>query len=625
MLLSFVLATLAIADVNDLRITEVQPDADTVQVTNVGVDSFTTGADLYFSHLQQTGSTIPTGTSFASGESKSFAVTSLADIDGDIWLYLTANFASPSEILSGLRYGGTLPINNDVSVAVAAGIWPSTGDFVANPGAGQSIRATGYPSTTPSEWTVGTPDFTAFIGSGVEITNPLPPIPDGTVVVELVEVASGLTAPITVVEPDDGSGRLFILDQAGQIWIVDNTGTLLPTPLLDVTSRMVPLGAFGPGTYDERGFLGFALHPDYSSNGLLYTYVSEPVSASATADFTNVAAPASQDHQAVFSEWQISGDPNVVDPNSRRELLRIDEPQFNHNGGAMHFGPDGFLHITLGDGGQSDDQAPGHVAGGNAQDITNVYGSMLRIDVDQAVGSPSANGQYNIPPTNPFVGAPGIDEIYLHGMRNPFMFSFDQAFFDPIGAPGVHRMYIADVGQADIEEINLLTPTDAGGNLGWRVKEGTFFFEPNALGVSGFTTTIPAAPVPANVIDPIAEYDHDDGAIVDNGISVIGGYVYNGTQAPDLAGLYVFGDFSTGFSTPDGHIFYLDGLNEVNRMIIGLDDRNLDAYVKGFGQDLGGEIYLCTSTSLVPFGSTGVVYRLADKTVPAELTLFTSE
>jgi glucose/arabinose dehydrogenase len=284
------------------------------------------------------------------------------------------------------------------------------------------------------------------------------------------------------------------------------------TPMLDLRSRLVPLGA-----YDERGLLGLAVHPNFAQNPLIYTYTSEP--SNGPADFsTTLSAGATNNHQSVIAEWRLTaGNTNEVDPASRREILRIDQPQSNHNGGAMHFGPDGLLYVALGDGGQADDQGEGHSPMGNGQDTSNPFGSMLRIDVDART---SANSQYGVPTDNPFVGADGVDEIYAYGFRNPYRFSFDRMS---------GQLYVADVGQNSIEEIDVVTK---GGNYGWRVKEGTFFFDPNGAS-AGYVTDVPVVPVPAGLIDPIAQYDHDEG------LAVVGGYVYRGSGVPALQGRYV--------------------------------------------------------------------------------------
>ena len=181
-------------------------------------------------------------------------------------------------------------------------------------------------------------------------TPPLPLIEKGPIKLKFQTIATGLTAPLEVTSAGDGSGRLFIVEQSGQIRILQN-GALLPTPFLDVSARLVELSP----VYDERGLLGFAFHPDFnhpetSGFGKVYTYTSEPVDG--PADFT-VPNPNPFDHQSVVAEWQVSAsDPNQIDPATRREILRVDEPQFNHNGGQLAFRPgDGYLYMSLGDGG----------------------------------------------------------------------------------------------------------------------------------------------------------------------------------------------------------------------------------------------------------------------------------
>jgi len=343
----------------------------------------------------------------------------------------------------------------------------------------------------------------------------------------------------------------------------------------------VQLGIDGPGTFDERGLLGVAFAPDYSTSGLLYTYTSEP--AAGEADFSTIPAGESANHQSVVTEWRVP-DPavagSVVDPTTARELLRLDEPQFNHNGGAVNFGPDGRLYISIGDGGQADDEGTGHGPDGNGQDTTTVLGKLIRID---PLGDNSANGRYGIPADNPFVDdAESLGEIFAYGFRNPFRFSFDMQTGD---------LWLADVGQNDIEEVNLV---EAGGNFGWNVKEGTFFFDPNGDG-DGFVTAFASGAVPPDLIDPVAQYDHDEG------IAVIGGFVYRGDAIAALQGRYVFADLF-------GRVFHLDENDEIREF--SFQDGDLQLSILGFGEDGRGNIYLLANTTGVPFESTGMVLRL---------------
>ncbi|UYV13396.1 MAG: PQQ-dependent sugar dehydrogenase [Phycisphaera sp.] len=425
--------------------------------------------------------------------------------------------------------------------------------------------------------------------------------------VRLELVADGMAAPNLLITAPDGSGRLFVVDQAGQVRIIED-GTLLATPFLDVADRLVDLGIFGTGDpfgdFDERGLLGLAFHPDYANAGApgfgkLYTYISEPVAGAA--DFTTASPPPAGrefDHQTVIHEWQVdAADPDRVDPASVRELMRIDQPQFNHNAGHVEFGPDGLLYIALGDGGGADDEdgqpsfgGPvfGHGPAGNGQDTSTALGSILRIDPLGAVGAPSANGEYSVPGDNPFVGSDGVDEIFAYGMRNPFRFAFA-----PDG-----RMIVADVGQNDLEEVSF---AGNGDNLGWRILEGSFRFVPNGEG-NGFVIDNLDG-VPSDLVDPAVEYDHDEG------LSSIGGYVYTGAAIPALRGRYVFGDFSLAFDTPTGRLFHAD-LDAGELLEFPSSVAGLDTFVKGFGQDDAGEVYVLAGRNLGPFGDFGEVYRL---------------
>ncbi|MGI8890680.1 MAG: PQQ-dependent sugar dehydrogenase, partial [Chthoniobacterales bacterium] len=290
----------------------------------------------------------------------------------------------------------------------------------------------------------------------------LPRITNGPVRAELQQIASGVTAPNELLTNSDG--RLFINQQSGTIRIVKDN-VLLPTPFIDVSARLIA----GTG---ERGLLGLAFHPGYNdpaSPGYqkFYTYTSEPITGAA--DFT-VPKTTAFDHQSVVAEWQASAaDPDVADPATRRELLRIDEPQANHNGGQLAFRPgENYLYIALGDGGNGNDVGDGHSAIGNGQDLTTVLGKILRISpLDPALtsssGDPvSANGKYRVPASNPFVSSTTtVHEIFAYGFRNPFRFSFDSV---------TGQLLAGDVGQGNVEEVDIVT---SGKNYGWNRKEGS--------------------------------------------------------------------------------------------------------------------------------------------------------
>lgn len=393
----------------------------------------------------------------------------------------------------------------------------------------------------------------------------LPPQAPG-LVVGLQIIATNLVSPTVLTHAHDGSGRLFIADQVGQVRVVDSGGNLLPTPFLDISNRMVTLTT----NYDERGLLGLAFHPGYATNGRFFVYYAAPPPST---NFNNMT---------VLSEFKVSAiDTNLADPASERVLLTINEPESNHEGADIVFGPDGYLYLGPGDGGGAGDQ---HGTTGNAQSLTSLLGKILRIDVDS--GSP-----YGIPADNPFVSTPGArPEIYAYGLRNPWRFSFDRG--------GTRQGFVADVGQNFYEELDILR---MGGNYGWRILEGTHAYDPGLAATLG--VNIPSLDF------PIFEYAH--GSL---GISIIGGFVYRGAGYPDLAGKYVFGDFSTGFAAPDGQLYYLDqtrpGIWERFSFQLWPNGDRLGRFVKGFGEDEVGEIYLLSTTTLGPTGNTGDIRRL---------------
>jgi len=441
-------------------------------------------------------------------------------------------------------------------------------------------------------------DFTV---TGAPIAERITP---SSVRIDLETVASGLTAPIDLIPDPELPNRLHIVDQTGVVHIIDQ-GQLLAEPLIDVSDRLVQplgiLGSFDADDFDERGFLGLAFHPgfaDQTSRGYhtIYTYTSEP--AQGPADFT-IDLPAEEiNHQGVITEWKYGRGEDRVNPSSAREIMRIDQPQFNHNGGTIAFGPDGYLYIGLGDGGGANDTDDGHGEQGNGQNVQTVHGTILRIDPLQPEFTPhsrdaaSANGAYRIPWDNHFVGIDGVDEIYAYGLRNPYRFSFDKLS----GA-----LIVADVGQGFVEEINIVRK---GLNYGWNIKEGDFLFDPEGLAV-GVPFEDPG------LADPVAQYDHEDG------LSIIGGHMYYGKLVPQLRALYVFADFSRAFFNPDGRLLVADLLTgRIEELLIGNEQRNLGLFIKGVGQDNDGEVYVLASTALGPYGDTGVVLKV----VPADET-----
>jgi glucose/arabinose dehydrogenase len=436
------------------------------------------------------------------------------------------------------------------------------------------------------------------------LEDPIPAlIPQSPVKVALQPVLAGLVSPLAGASAPGDPGHLYVVDQVGQIWRVALAGPAQDSPtdlFLDVKALLVQLG-----TYDERGLLGLAFHPDFQANGLFYTFTSQPVNG--PADFSTITAGMSANCQSVITEWRVQrpGDPaSPVDLASARELMRIDKPQANHNGGALVFGPDRMLYVSLGDGGSADDQDVGHARIGNAQSLLpgNVLGKILRID---PLGRNSANGRYGIPADNPMLGKLGAAEIYAYGFRNPFRMSFA-----PDG-----RLIAGDVGQNSIEEVDVVT---AGDNYGWRAKEGSFLFDVGGVstpddpeGDKGFVYADRPGTT-AGMIDPIAQYDHVDGPdLPETRVAVIGGFVYRGAAIVPLAGRYVFGDYAgEGGATPAGHLFTLGASNAVENLAATNRDP-FDLAVLGFAEDAAGELYVLANGSGSTGGATGVVLKIA--------------
>lgn len=409
--------------------------------------------------------------------------------------------------------------------------------------------------------------------------------------VDLELIAGGMTSPLGVVAAPGDTDRLYVIDQVGQIWVIEN-GVRNPQPFLDISGRMVTLR----DGYDERGLLGLAFHPQYMSNSRFYVYYTAPPRAGGPEEgelWDNISR---------ISEFTASS-PSNADAGSEKIILEVDQPQRNHEGGTIAFGPDGYLYISIGDGGAANDVGPGHVedwydvnAGGNGQDNeANLLGNILRIDVDGAA-------PYSIPGSNPFVGEEGLDEIYAFGFRNPYRFSFDMG--------GMHQLFVGDAGQGLYEEVSIV---ELGGNYGWNVKEGTHCFN-----AANNTTVLPNCPdvdPDGNLLrDPVIEMKHVNNPMGGGEtIVIVGGYVYRGDAIPAFEGRYIFGSFANSFA-PTGEIFIAEpsgaGLWEYHEIDLAGYGDDIGEFIKGFGQDLSGEIYVTTSTVLGPTGNTGKVYKI---------------
>ncbi|MFP4845774.1 PQQ-dependent sugar dehydrogenase [Winogradskyella sp. PE311] len=340
--------------------------------------------------------------------------------------------------------------------------------------------------------------------------------------------ASGLNRPVNIKHA--GDDRLFIAEQnTGRIKIINANGTVQSTPFLDIDAIVSDSGG-------ERGLLGLAFHPNYASNGYLFVNYINNSGDTVISRFSRNAT-----------------NPSIADSNSELKILEYAQPFSNHNGGELQFGPDGYLYISSGDGGSGGDPL------NNSQNLTNLLGKLLRIDVNNStVANP-----YAIPADNPFVGnASASDEIWSYGLRNPWKFSFDRTTGD---------VWIADVGQNEIEEINSAPSTSAGLNYGWRCYEGNSEYNGNASECNGDTT----------LTFPVAQYTHN----TTGGCSITGGYRYRGTEHPGLEGLYFFSDIC------NQDIGYLRFENGSWNMTI--EPFSLGGPV-AFGEDVNGEIYFST-------------------------------
>lgn len=413
-------------------------------------------------------------------------------------------------------------------------------------------------------------------------------------VVSLELIVNGLTAPVALEDPDDGSGRLFVVDQIGLIYIIDQDGNLVQEPFLDLRDNLVSLST----NYDERGLLGLAFHPDFTENNRFFVYYSAPL---------RPEGPEGWNHTSIISEFTVlSADPNLADPDSETIILEVDQPHLWHNAGSITFGPDGYLYIPLGDGGGSSDAGFGHVedwyevnAGGNAQNVeANMLGSILRIDIDS--GDP-----YAIPPDNPGLSE-NYPEIWAHGFRNPYQISFDPG--------GDHELFAGDVGEDLFETVYIV---EGGGNYGWNVREGTNCFSTAQPDNPDAITECPSEDPTGNPLrDPIIQYqntNHPGGGL---GNAVIGGVVYRGNALPAWNGRYIFGDWSFGTQIPGIGLFVAERPDnggmwdfEVIEVIHEVVGSRLE-FLLSIDNDSFGEVYLLFSQNVGPTGDTGRVYRI---------------
>ncbi|NXW45877.1 HIPL2 protein, partial [Nyctiprogne leucopyga] len=391
----------------------------------------------------------------------------------------------------------------------------------------------------------------------------------------LTEVANGLRNPVLMVHANDQTHRMFVAEQVGVIWVYLPDGSRLEEPFLDIKSIVLATPWIG----DERGFLGMAFHPKYKYNGKFYIYYSYM-------DKNRV-------EKIRISELKVSAsDVNKADLHSERNLLQLEEPAANHNGGQLLFGVDGYLYLFTGDGGKAGDPFG---KSGNAQNKSALLGKVLRIDVD---GKSPDGKPYRIPPDNPFVSDPKArPEVYAYGVRNTWRCAVDRG--DPVTRKGRGRIFCGDVGQNRFEEINIIVK---GGNDGWRAKEGFECYDTKLCHNSSLDDILPIFAYGRNV-----------------GKSVTGGYVYRGCESPNLNGLYIFGDFM------NGRLMALqedEKTSKWNKQDICIGSTKACAFpgmissyskfIISFAEDEAGELYFMSTSYPSAYAPHGSLYKFID-------------
>ncbi|MDX1953582.1 MAG: PQQ-dependent sugar dehydrogenase [Verrucomicrobiota bacterium] len=426
----------------------------------------------------------------------------------------------------------------------------------------------------------------------------------------LKEVTSGLVSPIELTTIGK-EGEMLVADQIGVIYRINKNGQREEKAFLDLRSKLCKLNQ----GFDERGVLGLALHPKFEENKRLFVVYSAPLRKD---------GPAEWDHTMTLSEFKADDSGTAADISTEKVMLQIDKPYFNHNGGCLMFGPDEFLYLSVGDGGNANGTGKGHSEKGNSQDLTTLLGKIVRLDVRKSTGiSPELQKRYGIPSVsnpvepgyyipadNPFLNIEGArPEIYALGLRNVWKMSFDR--------DGTHGLLAADIGQDLYEEVNIIKK---GGNYGWNLREGFHCFDPKNPKKSP-ETCAEKDEHGHSFVDPVFEYKSfrsfpkDPDAL---GISITSGYMYRGKAIPELRGKYIFADWSRHWVKPDGMIYVAtpsDGKTpwKIEKLSLASHEKGLNLYVTAFGQDQDGELYVLTSGSNGLVGTKGIVFKLVSK------------